>query len=134
MATRHGTRSTYNAGCRCDRCLQAENEYAKSRRRGSASVTSLAAPAIETDREMGDNESGVRAEIESLSTAQSRPALVAMAITLAKSLDNPLNVSQWNQNSKNLRETLTDLRKGADAKQGRLASVRTLAKPAKAAV
>jgi hypothetical protein len=83
---------------------------------------------------MGDNESGVRAEIESLSTAQSRPALVAMAITLAKSLDNPLNVSQWNQNSKNLRETLTDLRKGADAKQGRLASVRTLAKPAKAAV
>ena len=127
-APRCGTRSAYVGGCRCDKCTLAQREYAKARNNG-ASVTKISG-----DAPMGENEAGVRAQVAMLSAAQSKPALVAMAITLAKSLDNPLNVSQWNANSKNLRETLTELQKGSDSKSGRLASVRTLAKPAKAAV
>lgn len=128
--TRHGTRTTYNAGCRCDKCRLAENEYAKSRGR-NATVTRIANEA--DGAVMGENEAGVRAQVATLSTAESRPALVAMAITLARSLDNPLNVSQWNQNSKNLRETLADLAAGADVKAGRLAGVRSLSSRTKAA-
>jgi len=127
--TRHGTRTTYNAGCRCDKCSQAENEYAKSRRNG-ATVTSIGPDA---EKPMGDNEAGVRAQVANLSTAESRPALVAMAITLAKSLDNPLNVSQWNANSKNLRETLAELQRGADARVSKLSSVRSMSRPARVA-
>jgi hypothetical protein len=143
MAVEHGSRSCYNRGCRRPECVAAERAYNQKRRTvkktGSTSTKRLStvnsgADAVVSplhavpspEREPGPTESAVLAEIEGLSTADSRPGVVALALAHARVLDDPVAVSQHASNGRQLRETLDALRKGADARGGRLASVRQI--------
>lgn len=143
MAAQHGTRTKFNAGCKCDACKQANRAYFKARRRkqepaerkpaAPRNVTEFK-PRIPNDppveREPGVTEAAVMAEIAGLSTAEQRPGLVAVALAHARVLDDPLAISQHASNGHRLAEALDKLRKGADARTGRLASVRSIGKQA----
>ena len=141
MASEHGSRTRYNAGCRCDACKLASREYDKSRRQrmlsskhAPATVTNLRSAPASEPAELGRVESGVMAEIGSLSTTASRQGLVEIAIALARVLDSPLAIAQHASAAHRLSETLDKLRKGADSKTGKLAAVRQMTrKPAEAA-
>lgn len=141
MAAQHGSRTRYNSGCRCDECKKASRDYDKVRRQrmlaskhGGGTVTTLPTSTNADEHQPGMNEAGVLAEIGSLSTAASRPGLVAVAITLARVLDSPLAIAQHSSAGHRLSETLDKLRKGADSKAGKLASVRQMTrKPSEAA-
>lgn len=141
MAVEHGSRTKYNAGCRCDSCKKASRDYDKMRRQkmlagkhAPATVTKLrSAPSPEV-AELGGVESGVMAEIGTLSTAANRQGLVQIAIALARVLDSPLAIAQHPSAAHRLSETLDKLRKGADSKTGKLAAVRQMTrKPTEAA-
>ena len=135
MATRHGTRTKYNAGCRCAECKRAASDYERARRQAinaqkhaPAKVTSLVTARL-TDSapaESGRVESGVLAEIDGLSTAVSRQGLVEIAIALARVLDSPLAIAQHPSAAHRLSETLDKIRKGSDARTSKLASVRLM--------
>lgn len=140
MAAQHGSRTRYNAGCRCDACKQASRDYDKIRRQrmlaskhGPAAVTALPTPPAAATAEPGPNEAAVRAEIDGLSTAESHPGLVAVAIRNAQVLDSPLAIAQVPSSSKVLMEALEKLRKGADARKGKLAAVRQMTRTTGAA-
>ena len=142
MALRHGTRTRYNSGCRCDECKQAARDYDKARRQAinarkhtpatAATVTKLPnGPhlAVAQDYEPGRVESGVMAEIGGLSTAASRQGLVEIAVALARVLDSPLAIAQHPSAAHRLSETLDKIRKGSEARKGRLSSVRQMTRP-----
>lgn len=144
MAVQHGTRTKYNTGCRCDLCKQASRDYDKLRRQrmlarkhGGGTLTALPAPPAAPMREPGEPgrvESGVLAELGGLSTTANRQGLVEVAIALAKVLDSPLAIAQHPAAAHRLSETLDKLRKGSDAKTGKLAAVRQMTRrPAGAA-
>jgi hypothetical protein len=139
MALRHGTRTKYNAGCRCAECKQAASDYERARRQSinaqkhaPAKLTALPARAATGNAtppatvEAGRVESGVMAEIGELSTAASRQGLVEIAIALARVLDSPLAIAQHPSAAHRLSETLDKIRKGADARKSKLASVRQM--------
>lgn len=142
MASQHGTRTRYNTGCRCDSCKQASRDYDKARRQsqnaakhGGGTVSSLPTVkpmAVIAEPEAGRVESGVLAEIAGLSTVDSRQGLVEIAIALARVLDSPLAIAQHASAAHRLSETLDKLRKGADARKGRLAAVRKMTKATEA--
>jgi hypothetical protein len=138
----HGMRRSYKAGCRCDLCKQAENEYRRGlrqRRReevgefvtravpslslvaggGGAALTSGNAANIS-----GAVESAVSLEIEGLG-AISRPGIAAAALALARVLDNPKAVSTQPAAAAKLAHLLDMLRKGSRTK-AKLASVRQM--------
>ena len=140
MAAQHGSRTRYNTGCRCDLCKQANRDYDRTRRQKllaskhePATVTTLPRPADIQSAEMGSVEAAVMAQISCLSTAAGRPGLVAIAQNLASTMDSPLSVAQRASIAKQLRETMTDLSKGSDSRQGKLASVRSMTRSTKAA-
>ena len=142
MAVQHGTRTKYNAGCRCDACKQANSDYNRTRgqskraaKHGPGTVTKLptATPvAVLAEPEPGRVEAGVMNEIGSLSTADSRQGLVEIAIALARVLDSPLAIAQHASAAHRLSETLDKLRKGADSRKGRLAAVRQMTRATEA--
>jgi hypothetical protein len=139
MAVQHGTRTKYNAGCRCDECKQASRDYAKSRaqamrakKHGPAKITALPTITEPVRADVGRVESGVLAEIDGLSTAASRQGLVEIAIALARVLDSPLAIAQHPSAAHRLSETLDKIRKGSDTRQGKLASVRSMTRTTKA--
>lgn len=140
MAAQHGSRTRYNAGCRCDQCKQAARDYDKARRlaraaaaTSPATVTALPSPAPAGPAEPGRVESGVLTEIDGLSTAADRPGLVEVAIALARVLDSPLAIAQHPSAAHRLSETLDKIRKGADSRAGKLASVRQMVRAGGAA-
>lgn len=143
MASQHGTRTRYNTGCRCDSCKQASRDYDKARRqsqnavkhaRGTVTKLPTGKPVTAFDEpEPGRVESGVLAEIAGLSTVDSRQGLVEIAIALARVLDSPLAIAQHASAGHRLSETLDKLRRGADARKGRLASVRKMTRATEAA-
>jgi hypothetical protein len=130
MAGQHGSRTMYNTGCRCDDCRMAERDYDKRRRLAKVAdmKTSQVVTSMRTDSDdgVGSVEAGVMAEIAGLSTAESHPGLVAVARRNAQILDSPLSVAQVPSASKVLLEAMDKLRKGADGRTGRLASVRQM--------
>ncbi len=135
MAVRHGTRTAYADGCRCDPCSTVQSRYMAERNRAKREKRVIAAlPAVEDTSAPGEVESAVLAELDGLSTASSRPGLVAVAVSLARVLDTQSAVAQHPSAAHRLSEALDKLRRGADAKQSKLAAVRSLAKPARAAV
>ena len=139
MASQHGSRTRYNTGCRCDQCKLANREYDKSRRQkilaskhAPATVTALPRPADIQSADVGRVEFGVMAEIAELSTAASRPGLVAIAREMASSMDAPLTIAQRGSTGKALAEILEKIRKGSDARQGKRASGRSMTRSTKA--
>jgi hypothetical protein len=113
---RHG-RTQYKKGCRCDVCCKAEAVYRKTRRHGIESAVP------DTSAEMGRNERAVREEIAGLSSAETRPGLVAGAISMAKVMDNQLAIAQHSQAMNRLTEALKELHQGGETRQGRLAKI-----------
>lgn len=142
MAVQHGSRTKYNSGCRCEPCVQANRDYNKARgqairakKHAPAKVTALKSAPAAPDPvlpEAGRVEAGVLAEIEQLSTTASRQGLVEIAIALARVLDSPLAIAQHPSAAHRLSETLDKLRKGADSRKGRLATVRSMTRPREA--
>lgn len=134
----HGTRSCYSRGCRQPECVAAQREYnANLRKRKSnnettrAPVRALPTPTPPQQPSTGATvEEAVRAEIDGLSTASSRPGLVAVALAHARVLDDPVAISQHASNGHRLAEALEKLRKGSESQVGRLAAVRQISKPA----
>lgn len=143
----HGTRSRYNAGCRCERCVGAQRAYDRARadkRRGlqvvsapqaPAPAVAATTPAVEPADGVpaaptgpGDVELGVRARIEMLSTAEKRPDLVAICVALARVMDTPQAMPQHSAASHRLRETLHELSIGAEQPRSRLGAVREMSK------
>lgn len=136
MAARHGTRTKYNAGCRCDACVQVNREYDKARKQAIRSgqhtpgkVTALPTGTIPAPAEPGRVEAGVIVELAGLSTAASRPGLVEIALAMARAMDNPLTIAQTGTNGKALAEIMDKVRKGADSRKSKLASVRQMTRP-----
>jgi hypothetical protein len=74
----------------------------------------------------GAVEAAVELEITGLAQAEARPGLAQAALALARIMDNPKAISQQPAASKSLAEILDKLRKGADARKSRLASVRSM--------
>lgn len=136
MAANHGKPQRYRDGCRCDECRAAIREYQADLRRrkaagepvaGSGNVVSFASrPANTAPAVPGRVEAAVEAEIEHLQQTVDRPGLAAMALTLAQLMDDPTQKGKWPDASAKLDGLLDKLRKGADSKKSKLASVRAM--------
>lgn len=136
MAARHGTRSKYNEGCRCESCSLAEANYQKTRRHGTAKVTHIRVGGDtlngRVERGPGPMELALNAVVANVPTADKRPDLVEGARAMARILDNPLTVSQQPQALARYHEAMEKLLKGTE-KKSKLAAVRLMTAPTKTA-
>jgi hypothetical protein len=136
MATQHGKRSSYNKGCRCEDCVSAERSYQDNRRQtklmaasvGNGPVVAFRQVATATPASDGPGrvEAGVLSEVEGLEQALERPGLRETALALARIMDNPKAVNQQAAAAAKLTDLLDKLRKGADSRRSKLASVRAM--------
>lgn len=136
--------SCYNGGCRRPECKKAATDARRERRRlAREAVGEL--PSLDTDRtrlasvltnnpsSSGDAstrvlrtvEHAVSLEIEALG-AHSRPGLVAVALALARVLDNPKAVSTMPAAAAKLVYILEVLRRGAVGGKPKLVAVRRM--------
>jgi hypothetical protein len=134
MPSKHGTRQRYSAGCRCDDCKDSQRLYQQRYRERKtngdtrlhptavAQITQVVIPAPS----VGRVEAGVIAEIEGLAQAEVRPGLANAALELARLMDNPKATNQKPAAAAKLADLLDKLRKGADERKSRLASVRAM--------
>ena len=151
MAAAHGTRTRFNQGCRCDDCKQAERDYARARRQaknveksgsgqkvspiavlntGRVDTPSATQSSPSGEPTYGRVETAVRRQLSELSTVDSRGGEAEMAYHLASLMDNPKAAAAAQvQASRQLSELIDRLRKGADKKTGKLASVRRMSRP-----
>jgi hypothetical protein len=134
MAAKHGTRSRYLEGCRCDDCKAAQRLYQQRyrERRANGTTQLRPTPVVQLpERELqpsepGPVESGVTAEISGLA-AEARPGLAQAAIALARILDSPRAVNQQPAAAKVLGTLLERLHSAsAHRHRGRLAVVRAM--------
>lgn len=126
MAAKHGTRHRYNDGCRCDDCKAANAAYQAEYRQRPAVVVPLSTGVTPPICGPGPVESGVMAEIGGLA-AEARPGLAAVALALARVLDDPKSVNQKPAAAKVLAALLDKLRSAsARGSRGGLAVVRTM--------
>jgi hypothetical protein len=136
----HGTRLSYQAGCRCELCKQAESSYKRGlrqRKREAVGVVS-AAPSPGLSLVSGDGtvtptsgnvsvglvEAAVAQEIEGLGA--DRAGLKQTVLALARIMDNPKAVSTQPAAAAKLADMLETLRKSTDAKKSKLGSVRSM--------
>lgn len=131
MASKCGTRRRYIDGCRCDECRAANRTYQRewAANRGSGQPVVSIAPSSVPAEGPGAVEVAVNLELDGLAQAVSRPGLTQTALALARIMDNPKALNQQPAAAAKLVEVLDKLRKGADAKKSRLASVRDMTKP-----
>ena len=114
----HGTPSRYSQGCRCADCTEAHRLRAIDyRTRKEESEPLPTSP--------GQVEKAVQAELGGM--AISRPALAAIALAMAKILDNPRAKSTQPPAAKVLVNVLETLHKDAtQTRRGRLAVVKDM--------
>jgi hypothetical protein len=114
----HGTPSRYSQGCRCADCTEAHRLRAIDyRTRQQESEPEPTAP--------GQVEKAVQAELGEL--AVSRPSLAAIALAMARVLDNPRAKSTQPPAAKVLTAVMDTLHKGsAQARRGNLSLVKSL--------
>lgn len=138
MAARHGTRSKYNEGCRCDKCNLAESDYKKKRylndkgkKLGTVTkLTNAADEPVTQPPPMGPTELGVMAALEAApALAAARPDLVASARAMARIQDNALHVAQQTNAAARMLDIMDRLLKGTQKKR-KLAAVRNMPNPA----
>jgi hypothetical protein len=131
MSANHGTHSRYAQGCRCDDCREGHRlkarEYSQRKSAGlnRARVHDLpTAPAVENSTP-GPVESGVQAEIGAV--VAERPGLAAIALAMARLLDDPAARNQAPAASKVLVSVLDALGKvAAPRRRSHLALVREM--------
>jgi hypothetical protein len=133
MTATHGTQRRYVEGCRCGDCKEAHRvsarDYRERRASGQtrpASVVAIPSAVVSEPSGPGPVESGVVSEIVGLAQAEARPGLAQAALALARIMDNPRAVNQQPAAAAKLADILDRLRKGADARRSRLASVRQM--------
>lgn len=116
MASEHGSRRRYADGCRCPGCREANADYQRDYRERSvaAGVSDVA----------GRVELAVAQELGGLAQSAARPGLVAVALALARVLDNPRAVSAQPSAAGKLKQILGELHKGVGVRSSRLALVR----------
>jgi hypothetical protein len=119
----HGTPGTYARGCRCVDCTEAHRLRAIDyRTRKEESEPEPTSP--------GPVELATQAELNGL--AQTRPALAAIALAMARILDNPRAKSTQPPAAKVLVNVMDTLHKGAaQERRGGLAAVRTMTENSK---
>jgi hypothetical protein len=131
----------YRQGCRCTVCRAANTAYMRSyraQRRGlegpppqpdsaDASVTVLPAPVVVEDAAPGAIEQAVLDETATLSGAARRPTSVRLALALARDLDDRRLATSHASQARQLEAVMASLRDASTRRQGRLASVATLA-------
>lgn len=138
----HGSRQSYADGCRCALCKGAQAEYRRANKaqKAGATVTSIGPPGrrpkgavspppVSAPVGVGPNEQATLEELATLTSAETRKAVAAGALTMARILDNPLALGQQPQAFARLSAAMADLRQGATRRKGRLASVQSLMKP-----
>ncbi len=137
---RHGTRTCYNDGCRCDKCKIAEANYQKKRRHGTDDATVVSLPGASADvvdnpepRPIGPCEQAAIDELSDTPASLARPGLYQMALAMARLVDNPVTVAQHTQAAARYAELSATLRKGTE-KRSRLSAVREMSKPKTEAV
>jgi hypothetical protein len=118
MAANHGTPSRYSQGCRCADCTEAHRLRAIDyRTRKLESEPEPTSP--------GPVEKAVQAELGGL--AVSRPSLAAIAVSMARILDNPRAKSTQPPAAKVLASVLDTLHKGsAQVRRGNLSLVKSM--------
>jgi hypothetical protein len=135
MAAKHGTRSRYLTGCRCDECKYAQRLYQRRYRErkangltGSPAVVVAELPQAEAYQTgtPGPVESAVKDEIGGLA-AEARPGLAQAALAIARLLDNPKAVNQQPAAAKVLAALLETLHStSARGRRGNLAVVKSM--------
>ena len=133
MAAIHGTQRRYVEGCRCEDCKEAHRaaarDYRERRASGLTRPASVAAIPSAVAAGPGPVEAGVEAEIAGLAEAEARLGLAAVALAVARILDNPKAVSSHPPAAKVLATLLDRLRSAsARGRRGGLAVVRAMAK------
>jgi hypothetical protein len=129
MTRTHGTRSAYNAGCRCTDC-KATNRNRSRKVRAVRMGAKLPGTTPAPDSP-GPAELAVIDDCARLSAAQSRPSSVAALRQLARILDDPDAWPIHVRAFKSLHDGIQNLRKlsgDADRRRGRLASVQPMRK------
>lgn len=132
MALKHGTRQRYGGGCRCGTCREAHRLYQRRYRERvvngenrPAPVAAMPQPAGVTNRnEPGPVEQAVEAEVDGL--MQPRPTLVAVAVAMARILDNSRVPTPKPPAAKVLVGVMDALHKGSVQQRGRLSVVKAM--------
>ena len=132
MAAKHGTANRYNQGCRCENCKDSHRLRAAAyRQRRSAGETRPPAVAVSLPvtgeshpSGPGPVESAVEFEVGGL--AQPRPTLVAVAVAMARILDNSKVPTPKPPAAKVLVSVMDALHKSAQGRRGHLASVKAM--------
>ena len=129
----HGHRGRYRAGCRCDQCKLAENDYRKVLRQSNRGAKLHAVPPIaggadeRDERETGGSvRDAVAREIAQLAGTDDKPGQVAVALQLAGLLDSQVAIAQWPAASARRIEVMAALRKGGNKDRGKLAAARDM--------
>jgi hypothetical protein len=129
MAARHGTANRYNQGCRCDAGKDSHRLRAADYRQRSAAGGTVRPPVavvssstaghtagVSEPSGPGPVEVGVQAEIGA--AAEARPGLAAVALALARVMDDPKAVNQQPAAAKVLVTVLDQLGKGSVRRGG----------------
>lgn len=130
MPANHGTNSRYAQGCRCDACREGHRLKAReySQRKSPGQLVNSLPPSANAAHVMllpGPVESGVQAEIGGV--ADARPGLAAVALAMARLLDDPAARNQAPAAAKTLVSVLDALGKvAAPRRRSHLAMVREM--------
>jgi hypothetical protein len=119
----HGTPSRYSQGCRCADCTEAHRLRAidyRTRKEESEPPPEQTAP--------GQVEKAIAAEIAGLASAEARPGLAAIAVAMARLLDNPKARSTQPSAAKVLVTVMDTLHKSVPDRRGNLALVKSMTK------
>lgn len=98
---KHGTRTQYNAGCRCLECVTAQREYRRDYRQrrnggGPLPAKDAPAPALPVSVGVGPVEASVVAQLETLvSTAPWAGVWRVLAVNNARGIDRANAASQF---------------------------------------
>lgn len=129
---RHGTHARYaGAGCRCETCRHGEKLYRRrqrARQRGIGLVGDPPSTPARVDGPDGPVTAAVKAEVDMIPGAESRPALVQTALVLAADLDTRGCVTSHPSLSKQLRETMTELYRSRQVGRSRLRAITELSR------
>ena len=118
---RHGTRTRYNPGCRCDDCVAANSSYQANYRQSRAPSAPVA--VVPSPSGPGPVEAAVEAEIAELS--ESWPSLAQVALAMARILDNPKAISTQPAAARQLVAILGTFSKWTQ-RRGKLAVVKSM--------
>jgi hypothetical protein len=126
MASKHGTRTRYRSGCRCDLCTWAETNYRADLRMrknsgGTVRPNRLADVPAPKPSKPGPVETATVAEVARY--VETRPALAAACVALAAVLDSPAQTAKPSA-ARVLATILNELAKGASRPPGKLSVVR----------